>query len=529
MSPRVGMIVALVAAVLLAISIATNAWFSGHPTLDGKRFDRKTANIGLLTANQCNYTDDEESDCKHLALGGSFAITRYVELGFTGILTLSLLLFAVTRRKGFAKIVLVAAAAAAVMSIVLLISGPDLKTGGVNSMPLGYGFFLFFGGTALAIGSGVLAMLPQGAPTPRFLAPLPTQQPRPSQPGGFDVHALLAEDSLRPSVVHGPEPMMGRPQSPGGALPGPGPLIPPSGSNQPLFQSAPQLRPLYEATGGAGFTPPSQPVQFPTRGPTPMGHAAVSAALGLDTPPPVVAPPAPKLPPPPTRTKMMSAAPPIPAIPARRPPPPMTRPPPPSSPTKMSAAVPPPQMPVVPPPQMPRAMTEDPADLLQTADFEKSLGTGDNTDANALPFDSATAENETKAFQSEESTDVGPIDEDLETAARDKIDSTDESPPAPREPHARGSVTEVEFSGRPSVSKTDVELEPAPRDSSSVISSATPPSPRLPMSTASQSLPPPVEGAATAGPSPACPQCEAPMAWVEEHLRFYCKSCRMYF
>ena len=35
--------------------------------------------------------------------------------------------------------------------------------------------------------------------------------------------------------------------------------------------------------------------------------------------------------------------------------------------------------------------------------------------------------------------------------------------------------------------------------------------------------------AESTGPTPACPQCEAPMAWVEEHLRFYCKQCRMYF
>ncbi len=52
----------------------------------------------------------------------------------------------------------------------------------------------------------------------------------------------------------------------------------------------------------------------------------------------------------------------------------------------------------------------------------------------------------------------------------------------------------------------------------------------IPMSTASPSLPPPAPQVASANsPSPACPQCEAPMAWVEEHLRFYCKSCRMYF
>ena len=51
---------------------------------------------------------------------------------------------------------------------------------------------------------------------------------------------------------------------------------------------------------------------------------------------------------------------------------------------------------------------------------------------------------------------------------------------------------------------------------------------KVPVSTAPDSLPPPSLAAAS-GPSPACPQCEAPMAWVEEHLRFYCKSCRMYF
>jgi hypothetical protein len=51
-----------------------------------------------------------------------------------------------------------------------------------------------------------------------------------------------------------------------------------------------------------------------------------------------------------------------------------------------------------------------------------------------------------------------------------------------------------------------------------------------PMSTAPTSLPPPKQlDSAPSGPTPACPQCESPMAWVEEHLRFYCKQCRMYF
>jgi hypothetical protein len=52
---------------------------------------------------------------------------------------------------------------------------------------------------------------------------------------------------------------------------------------------------------------------------------------------------------------------------------------------------------------------------------------------------------------------------------------------------------------------------------------------KLPISTAPESLPPPKENQPASGPVPACPQCESPMAWVDEHLRFYCKSCRMYF
>jgi hypothetical protein len=53
---------------------------------------------------------------------------------------------------------------------------------------------------------------------------------------------------------------------------------------------------------------------------------------------------------------------------------------------------------------------------------------------------------------------------------------------------------------------------------------------RTPISTAPSHLSPPKPTEiAASGPTPACPQCESPMAWVEEHLRFYCKQCRMYF
>jgi hypothetical protein len=73
---------------------------------------------------------------------------------------------------------------------------------------------------------------------------------------------------------------------------------------------------------------------------------------------------------------------------------------------------------------------------------------------------------------------------------------------------------------------------PAPTASAAASVEATLAGPPLvvPLSTAPASLPPPrITSVQTSGPTPACPQCEAPMAWVEEHLRFYCKQCRMYF
>jgi len=51
----------------------------------------------------------------------------------------------------------------------------------------------------------------------------------------------------------------------------------------------------------------------------------------------------------------------------------------------------------------------------------------------------------------------------------------------------------------------------------------------VPRSTAPPDLSPPtLEQLAADGPMPACPICDAPMSWVEKHLRFFCSSCRMY-
>jgi hypothetical protein len=98
----------------------------------------------------------------------------------------------------------------------------------------------------------------------------------------------------------------------------------------------------------------------------------------------------------------------------------------------------------------------------------------------------------------------------------ERIASIDSGPRAAPDPD--GEAVTVAARSR---NREPASTAPPPRDRAM---------PKLPISTAPDSLPPPKDNKQQAsGPSPACPQCESPMAWVEEHLRFYCKSCRMYF
>lgn len=125
------------------------------------------------------------------------------------------------------------------------------------------------------------------------------------------------------------------------------------------------------------------------------------------------------------------------------------------------------------------------------------------------------------------------IDDEAMTVGREKVSRTDVELPTvrpptetaqtllPPEPEAEEKPTERAAPPPPPA----VKPEPPP-----VEAKAEPEKAKLPISTAPDTLPPPTEKqTAASGPSPACPQCEAPMAWVEAHLRFYCKSCKMYF
>jgi hypothetical protein len=367
-------------------------------------------------------------------------------------------------------------------------------------------------------------------------------------------------------------------------LPTTTPLPGPSGPLGANFNSGPQLRPLYDAApsqgGSGGYVPGmATPPPFHARSGTP--HPIASA------------PPPPKPLPPPVRAKAPSIPPmtPPPRPPAlNRPqatfaaavvPPP---PPPLATPTPA---------PIVPRQTMlpPMRAETDGDDHLETVERDKHAAesldsTFDAAATSALPEAEQSGTEQTDIggnFTVGDSTNVsnniafetsGPTSESaryeeqaeedlLATMARDRVTATDRDLPTVAEPSAAASIAAAVLAPSSSGNSSKIAIsQPAPLSVKTPPAPAmpaitvpkilpvktplppppvktslppptaaqTPPPAKVPMSTAPDSLPPPSEKQTkSSGPSPACPQCESPMAWVEAHLRFYCKSCRMYF
>jgi hypothetical protein len=568
MSSRIASaVLALIAAGSIALSLLVFAWWNGTPTIDGQKKDIKIVQVGLLTAEGC-----DNRGCQPVPLKSGFATTRYIELGTGGVLVASALILAILalagseRRQVFSKIVISAAGASIIVALALLLMGPDFDTKQAISVPIDLrGMLTFWVGTGFAIIAGVLAM----RPTPRVVlrppraaaiaasapAPLPRSQP-------VDVLAFLDEPDPPPP----PPPAM----SPSGALPGPsGPLGTP-------FHSGPQLRPLYDAApsqgGSGGFVPGmATPPPFNPRSATPL---PIASAPPPPLPPPIRAK-APSIPPmtPPPRNSPNPSRPPA-----------LNRP----QATFAAAVVPPPPpplatptpAPVVPPKQtmLPPMRAETDSDHLETVERQKheaaslentfdaaataalpsdpsgteqteiggSLSVGDSTNVSSISFETSGPTSESAGYDEQ-------ADDLLATTARDQISATDRDLPTVAEPaSAAASIAAAVLAPSSSGNSSRIAIsQPAP------LSVKTPPAPAMPaitvpkilpvktppprapeampakavpMSTAPDSLPPPSEKQVkSSGPSPACPQCESPMAWVEAHLRFYCKSCRMYF
>lgn len=315
MASRVGgAVLALTAAALVAVSIATSAWWSGHPTVGGAIREKQDVYVGPLTAEMCNTGGD--GACRDWPRELPFEIASFATLGTSAVLALGALLMIVLLvagsdgRKAAAKLVIVFAVLSAGAAAAMVVIGPIGEETKSATIPLGYGLYLFWGGAGLSMIGAILALRPI---PPRKIVLKSAPAPVAMAPGNMpvDLQALMQEDTLRPASL-GPEPTMGRGRdsrpppfaqapvaSPGGALPGPsGPLGAVSGGAGPLFSSAPHLRALYDANpqhGGTGglVTQPAAPSAMPA----PMiPRHQISSVAGIPTPPPVFGAP---MPPPP--------------------------------------------------------------------------------------------------------------------------------------------------------------------------------------------------------------------------------------
>lgn len=578
MSSRLaGAALALTAAALLLLSLATSAWWDGHPEVQGRTIEAKTVHVGLHGSHGCNTGGD--GGCTELEMPGAFTTTGYIVLAVAALLALAALLLAISTwrgaegRKTLAKLVIGLTVVAVIAAIALIVEGPKVKAVQHVALPVGYGMYVFWVAAVAGIAGSVLAMRPipqvvlrpSRAPiAPGFAPPPPASQP-------FDVLALLQEDTVRPAAMQAPS-------GPGGSLAGPaGPLAPMGPA--PLFNSAPQLRALYEADpnhGGTSGYVPGAPAPLPMHAPTPIPRSQISAIAGIPTPAPFMAPEPPRPittqgaavgpgsampPPPPMRNKPPSLAPPPPnraraqSVPpppgtiaarlkASSVPPPLRGMPVPTTPRTLAAAVVPPPV-ATPPPvaafKLPVRAVTDPSEALETMDRDAmtidrgdvgavQLGRpatggeiGDSTDATISIHDADAEDTGVSApLDTEEAPTARPPTEtdDIETSAVEKHDPDDLAASDPGRP----SESDLATTAREKISASEIATTDV------AMTQATPEAPKIPITTAPDSLPPPTETqTATSGPSPACPQCESPMAWVEEHLRFYCKSCRMYF
>jgi hypothetical protein len=168
-----------------------------------------------------------------------------------------------------------------------------------------------------------------------------------------------------------------------------------------------------------------------------------------------------------------------------------------------------------------------------------SLSVGDSTNVSSIAFEASGPTSESERYEDNADEDM------LATMSRERVGATDRDLPTVAEPASAaasiaaavlapavsGNSSRIAISQPAPVSVRTPPAPPAPAPISvpKIFPVKTPP-PKVPISTAPDSLPPPSEKQVkNSGPSPACPQCESPMAWVEAHLRFYCKSCRMYF
>ena len=79
-------LLALAAALAFVVAIASSAFWSGHPVVNGRPITAKVVHVGLLGAKGCNTGGD--GSCEAVDIGGTFKVASYAELGATALATL---------------------------------------------------------------------------------------------------------------------------------------------------------------------------------------------------------------------------------------------------------------------------------------------------------------------------------------------------------------------------------------------------------------------------------------------------------
>jgi hypothetical protein len=608
-----GALLALLAALLFAAALAgallpsvVPAWWDGHPHVGEKTLERKEIRIGLMGAYGCNLGANVE--CEPLETGGlirSLGVAELAALGLVTLTTIALLVSIQTfgeRRRGLARIAIIEALIAGAIGGAWFALGPDIKAGAAAvSVPIGLGMYAFGGGLVAVVIASLLAPHAQREPlrlkTSRRM-PAPAVIPQTPDPlAAFDVSEAVplrpSQSAIPPTPAFqaqfassnpltvptgtGPhQPLTRHTPLPPQLQPMVEPITGPPAS--PLFENAPQLRPLYDMAN-VGVVPTPPPPRLPERPPTPIPRASIVETTEVPRAVPAPVPPLPSTtaitPTPPSTTPRTKAAS-LPPIAPRQPPSPTRTPP------SMSSAVP---ERVSKQPTIATAVPPMPAVVPARAETDPEPSTAVEVDAEAkAKWQAAQARKPPPPTKppapTKQMVSPKPVAKPAPPAAAD----TDENPVAPTpdptdqvqvratppvlegptavDPAFADTMLPPNLSPAVTVDKADfdrsLERNPPPphRPSAPALKppqiavpktiapkpmpSAHAPAPlvevpkpeptKIPLSTAPASLPPPKQAQpATSGPTPACPQCEAPMAWVEEHLRFYCKQCRMYF
>src|SRR5262245_33851174 len=150
MAPRaIGAFFALAAAILFVVSVATSAWWTGHPTIGDHLTTAKTVDVGLLGASGCNSGGDQV--CEEIPVDNTVMLVNYGELGVTALAVLFSFIVMVVAwriadtRVPFANLSVFVTLIAAGGAAALLALGPGLETEAQVDVPIGWGLYAYGG------------------------------------------------------------------------------------------------------------------------------------------------------------------------------------------------------------------------------------------------------------------------------------------------------------------------------------------------------------------------------------------------